>query len=239
MKRATEAMTKFVYWCLWILFRVLATALFCVRFVGQERIPRKGGVLIVANHASILDIPLLGCGIRRHVSFMGRHNLFPIPILNPLLQRLGWIPIQQDRFDRKGFRRAERLLRDGHAVAIFPEGARTETGQLGEGKPGFATLVAKTGCHVLPAYIHGTFEALPIGARWVSFRPVTVVYGELIDFTAQISLYPKKELYRRMTAGIMDAIAEQSLQVKSGNPIPTLPKVALSVASKREPGQRD
>jgi len=226
-------MTQSVYWCLWILFRVLATALFYVRFVGQARVPRKGGVLIVANHASILDIPLLGCGIRRHISFMGRHNLFPVPILNPLLQRLGWIPIQQDRFDRKGFRRAERLLREGHAVAIFPEGARTETGQLGEGKRGFATLVAKTGCHVLPVYIHGTFEALPTGARWVSFRRVTVVYGEHIDFAVQISLYPKKELYRRMTDRIMEAIAELSLQIKSPSTIHTLPKVGLPVASRR------
>ena len=120
MRKTTEATTTFVYWCLWILFRVLATALFRVRFLGQERIPKKGGVLIVANHASILDIPLLGCGIRRHISFMGRDNLFPIPILNPLLQRLGWIPIRQNCFDRKGFRRAERLLREGQAVAIFP-----------------------------------------------------------------------------------------------------------------------
>jgi 1-acyl-sn-glycerol-3-phosphate acyltransferase len=232
-------MTTLVYWALWILFRVLATALFRVHFLGQERIPRKGGLLIVANHASILDIPLLGCGIRRHISFMGRDNLFPIPLLNPLLQRLGWIPIRQNCFDRKGFRRAERLLREGQAVAIFPEGARTETGQLGEGKSGFATLVAKTGCLVLPAYIHGTFEALPAGARWVSFRPVTVVYGEPIDFAVQTSLYPKKEMYRRMTARIMETIAELSLQVKSANPICTLPKVGRPVPSKHELGQTD
>jgi 1-acyl-sn-glycerol-3-phosphate acyltransferase len=215
MNKVAEGIIKLVYWSLWILFRILAITFFRVRFVGQERIPRAGGVLIAANHASILDIPLLGCGLRRQISFMGRHNLFPIPILNPLLQRLGWIPIRQDRFDREGFRRAERLLCQGHSVAIFPEGARTDTGQLGEGKAGFATLVARTGCRVLPAYIDGTFEALPTGARWISFRRVTVVYGEPIDFSAQIARYPKKELYRYVTATVMKTIAELSLQTPS------------------------
>jgi 1-acyl-sn-glycerol-3-phosphate acyltransferase len=215
MNTIAEGIIKLIYWCLWILFRVFAITFFHARFVGQERMPRAGGVLIAANHASILDIPLLGCGLPRQISFMGRHNLFPIPILHPLLQRLGWIPIRQDRFDREGFRRAERLLCQGQSVAIFPEGERTDTGQLGEGKAGFATLVARTGCRVVPAYIHGTFEALPTGARRISFRPITVVYGEPIDFSAQIALYPKKELYRYVTATVMKTIAELSLQTRS------------------------
>ena len=76
---------------------------FRYRTIGIEQIPKNGGLLIAANHASFLDIPLLGCGIPRRVAFLGRQDLFPIPGLNEVLQWLGWIPIRHDKLDRTGF----------------------------------------------------------------------------------------------------------------------------------------
>ena len=97
--------TSPLYWGLWSLARVVAKLLFSIRFTGQENIPRKGGLIIAANHASFLDIPFLGSGVKRRLFYIGRHNLFPIPIVNPLLQHLGWIPMLEDRGDRNAFRR--------------------------------------------------------------------------------------------------------------------------------------
>src|SRR5215212_8278388 len=174
MAKIWESATSPFYWFLWGIFRVVGLICFNIRFHGQENVPPGGRLLVAGNHASILDIPFLGCGINRRLSFIGRHNLFPIPVIGSFLQRLGWIPIRQDRMDRKAFRIAEQLLMGNKAVVIFPEGSRTETGTIGEGRPGLARLVARTGCKVLPVYIHGTFEALPIGGRIISFNQITV-----------------------------------------------------------------
>ena len=202
-----------IYWTLWGVFKGVGKAFFRLRFIGQHHIPARGRLLIAANHASILDIPFLGCGVPRRVSFIGRHDLFPVPFLNALLQNLAWIPIRQDRFNRDGFRRAEASLIAATAVVIFPEGERTVTGEVGNGKPGLATLIAKTNCVVVPAYISGTFEALPIGSRRLKFAPVLVIYGTPLDFSQQIHLYKKKkDFYRHVTATVMAAIQDLAVR---------------------------
>lgn len=197
-----------LYWTLWIFFRAVSLVCFRARTVGKEHIPRDGGVLIAANHASFLDIPLLGSSIPRRVAFLGRQDLFPIPGLNGLLQWLGWIPIRHDRLDRAGFGRAVALINEGTAVVIYPEGTRTRTGDLGPGKPGLGTLVAETGCVVLPAYIGGTFEALPMGSARLRFRPVWVAFGKPIDFSADRSRHGKKDFYRYVSQTVMERIAD-------------------------------
>lgn len=207
----SSVLTTATYWTLWGLFRAIARLCFQLRLIGQGNIPAQGGLLIAANHASFLDIPFLGCGVVRQVAFLGRHNLFPIPLVNSLMQRLGWIPIRQDHFDRDGLRRAEDCLDKGNALVIFPEGARTETGALGEGKLGLAMLVAKTKCLVVPAYISGTFEALPIGASRISFHPVSVSYGAPIDFACDVERFTKKEFYHHVIDTVMASIRELAL----------------------------
>jgi len=197
-----------IYWCLWGLFRAMGRLGFRYRAFGAEHIPKSGGLLIAANHASFLDIPLLGCGIPRRVAFLGRQDLFPIPGLNEILQWLGWIPIRHDRLDRTGFKRAIELIKKGQAVVIYPEGTRTRTGHLMPGKPGIGTIVAETGCAVLPAYIGGTYEALPIHSWKLRFHPVQVTFGTPIDFTADRQRLTRKELYRHVSRMTMERIAE-------------------------------
>lgn len=201
-------MSAIIYWCLWGLFRAIGHLGFHYRAVGVERIPKEGGLLIAANHASFLDIPLLGCGIPRRVAFLGRQDLFPVPGLKGILQWLGWIPIRHDRLDRTGFKKAAELILQGRPVVIYPEGTRTRTGHLMPGKPGLGTIVAETGCRVLPAYIKGTYEALPIATWKLKFHPVEVTYGEPIDFTRDIQALSKKDLYRYVSRAVMERIAE-------------------------------
>jgi 1-acyl-sn-glycerol-3-phosphate acyltransferase len=197
-----------IYWCLWFLFYVLGRLFFRYRAIGHEHIPKEGGVLVAANHASFLDIPLLGCGIPRRVAFLGREDLFPVPGLNRILQWLGWIPIRHDRLSRAGFARAVQLIKKGHVVVIYPEGTRTRDGHLRAGKPGIGTIVAETGCPVVPAYIKGTYEALPIDSFRLRFHPVEVTYGKPIDFSADAQHLAGKEFYRHVTRAVMAHIAE-------------------------------
>jgi 1-acyl-sn-glycerol-3-phosphate acyltransferase len=132
--------------------------------------------------------------------------LFPFPF-NRLLGWLGWIPIRPDRFDRAGFAKAIELIKKGKAVVIYPEGTRTKDGTLHPGKPGIGTLVAETRCPVVPAYIDGTYEVLPTGAKWPRLHPVRIIFGKPIDFSSDVQRLQGKEFYRHVSRTVMIQIA--------------------------------
>jgi 1-acyl-sn-glycerol-3-phosphate acyltransferase len=198
-----------LYWVLWVLMRLIGRVLFQLRIAGQHFIPKQGGVLIAANHASYLDIPILGSAIPRRACFLGRMDLFSGPVA-AVMRYLGWIPIRRERVDRKGFDEAIRRLRDGEAVVIYPEGGRSEDGQLRQGKPGIALLLAASGCPVIPALLEGTYEALPPGARWIRLRPIRVTFGPPMDFSARLRDLEGEELkavYQEISQEVMENIA--------------------------------
>lgn len=201
-------MSGLVYGLLWLFFNASGRILFRFKTVGREHIPKHGGVLVAANHASYLDILFLGCAMRRRAVFLGREDLFGFPGMRGILRWLGWIPIRLDRLDREGFGQAIRLINDGNVVVIYPEGGRTRDGELKPGKPGVGLLVAATGCTVIPAYLAGTYEVLPITASWIRLYPVTVRFGAPIDFGVDMERYTGKDLYRHVSRTVMERIAE-------------------------------
>lgn len=199
-----------LYWATWVAVRLMARVLFRLQVTGQRHIPKTGGVLIAANHASYLDIPILGCGMPRRSSYMGRLDLFSGPAAW-LMRYMGWIPIRRERVDRGGFDEAVRRLKAGEAVIIYPEGSRTEDGRLQPGKPGVGMLVEATRCPVVPARLEGTYDVLPPGAKWIRLRPIKVTFGEPMDFSALLKELDgeskKKDMYQRISEEIMDRIA--------------------------------
>jgi len=199
-----------LYAVVWVTVRLVATVLFRLKVSGQHHIPRTGGVLIAANHASYLDIPILGCGMLRKASYMGRLDLFAGPAAW-LMRYLGWIPIRRARVDRSGFDEAIRRIKAGGAVVIYPEGGRSEDGRLQPGKPGVGMIVAATGCPVVPAYLGGTHDVLPPGAKGIRLRPIRVTYGAPMDFSALVKEMDgeskRKVLYQLISQEIMDRIA--------------------------------
>ncbi|MCY4613678.1 MAG: lysophospholipid acyltransferase family protein [Nitrospira sp.] len=201
-------MSTVVYGILWILARVVSRVVLSYRTRGVENVPATGGVLLAANHASYADIPLLGCGVRRRLFYLGRANLFPWPLAGRILRSLGWIPLRTERWDRKAFGSAVELLKAGKAVVIFPEGTRTLDGALQPGKPGIGRLVAQAQCSVVPVYLRGTFQVLPTGASWLRRHPVEVSFGESMDFREECRHYQGKELYERISQTVMARIAE-------------------------------
>jgi 1-acyl-sn-glycerol-3-phosphate acyltransferase len=197
-----------VYACLWLLCNAVARLCFRFQVVGQERVPKRGGVLVAANHASYLDIPLLGSALRRRAWYMGRQDLFGPRVFKWMCRELGWIPIRLNRLDRGGFAKAVALIKEGKVVVIYPEGTRTVDGALQPGKPGLGVIVEETGCPVVPAYIAGAYDVLPTGRAWVRFKPVQVAFGEPIDFTKDRERFPGKEFYRHVSRTVMARIAE-------------------------------
>jgi 1-acyl-sn-glycerol-3-phosphate acyltransferase len=152
---------------------------------------------------------MLGCGMKRRAWYLGRSDLFPVPGLNAMLQSLGWIPVRMGRLDREAFGKAIRLIRAGEVVVIFPEGGRSRDGQLRPPKAGIGVIVSQTGCPVVPAYLKGTFDVLPTGARWPRWREVTVRFGEPITFeTGERKDRPEtKRFYEQVSRTVIERIA--------------------------------
>lgn len=198
-------MSSVVYGMLWGLVRIIGWLCFRYRVVGA--VPQTGGFIVAANHASYLDIPLLGCGMRRRVWFLGRSDLFPVPGLKAVCQWLGWIPLRLGRLDRDAFGKAVALIKEGKVVVIFPEGSRSQDGRLQPPKPGIGVIVAQTGCPVVPAYLKGTYDVLPSGTMWPRFRPVTVFYGEALTFPQSKEGGDTKQFYQEVSRTVMDRIA--------------------------------
>jgi 1-acyl-sn-glycerol-3-phosphate acyltransferase len=180
----------------------VARLFFGFRVVGS--VPKQGGLLVAANHASYFDIPLLGCGMFRRAWYLGRSDLF-VPGVKGILQWLGWIPLKLGRLDRKAFDRAIALIKAGKVVVIFPEGGRSLDGRLRNAKAGLGMIVAQTGCPVVPAYLKGTFDVLPTGAKRPRFHPVSVSFGPPLSFPGENT--QTKAFYQEVSRIVMERIA--------------------------------
>src|SRR5690554_4580945 len=112
------------------LYRVYLRLLFRTKVEGRENVPTEGGVLLVANHASYLDPPLLGGAVDRPVHFMAKAELFELPFLKWAMPRVKAFPVHRGGADRRAIRSAISLLQEGHVVGIFPEGGRTRDGKM-------------------------------------------------------------------------------------------------------------
>lgn len=151
------------------------------RVYGMENVPKHGPVVIVANHASDFDPPLLSCSVRRPVSYMSKEELFKIPIFGRAIALYGAYPVKRGAADRSALRAAMHQIDQGWAVGIFLSGTRTPDGRIPEAKLGAAMIAAKKQVPLLPVSLWGTHRIMPKGSRLPRFVPVTVRIGQLIS----------------------------------------------------------
>ncbi|HZX48636.1 MAG TPA: lysophospholipid acyltransferase family protein, partial [Nitrospirota bacterium] len=170
-------------------------------------IPLSGGVIIAANHFSYLDIPLLSYGLNRPANFVGKKQLFTIPIVGTLLRLLGGIPIDREKIDRSALREIMKKLNSGNVVVIYPEGTRSHDGRLQPGKPGVGFIVRMSGKKVVPTAILGTDKAMPSGSWFMRPHPVTIRFGEPLDFSGNPQKSEKQGLDSQISQEIMAKIA--------------------------------
>jgi 1-acyl-sn-glycerol-3-phosphate acyltransferase len=155
---------------------VLAEVVLRWRATGQQNVPPAGGVLLVCNHVSFLDVFFLGIPLKRQVNYVARSTLF-VPILGTLIRSVGGFPIQREGIGASGMKETLRRLKAGGIVALFPEGTRSPNGELGPLKPGIAALAARVGVPVVPAGVAGMFESWPRTRRFPVPHPVRIHYG--------------------------------------------------------------
>jgi cytidylate kinase len=132
------------------------------------------GAIIAANHTSYLDPPLLAISWPEEVHFLARETLFRNPVFGKFISAINAHPVSGDATDIGVFRTICNLLSDGKKVILFPEGKRSEDGQLGEIKPGIGMLVARTKTAIIPAYLKGPYEI------WGRKRKLPKIFGKTI-----------------------------------------------------------
>jgi 1-acyl-sn-glycerol-3-phosphate acyltransferase len=140
--------------------------------IGTENIPTTGGVLICSNHIDNLDPPIVGISSPRNIHFMAKEELFRIPILKGILPRVNAFPVKRGMSDKQALRTGLKLLKDGHALGLFPEGTRSKTGEIGKGLAGAGFFALRTDAKVVPCAIIGPYKP---------FKPIKVVFGKPIN----------------------------------------------------------
>lgn len=180
--------------------------LFGLRSRGTEHVPAEGPVLLVANHSSLLDPPLVGGVAPRRLSFLAKAELFEIPLFGALIRGLGARPVRREGADVGALRTALRVLKDGGALLVFPEGTRGEEGVLRSAKPGAGMLAVLGGAAVVPVYVSGSGRAWPRGRRLPRPTRVTVTFGPPLP-ARQGTGRSKKDDYEAVSQQMMAAIA--------------------------------
>ena len=173
---------------------------------GSENIPRRGGVLLVSNHSSLLDPVIIGAAASRELHYLGEDTYFYIPCLGWLLRKFNGFPVKRGTPDRKALREALSRLQTGKALLIFPEGTRSLDGTLGEIKRGVSFIVNYSNVPVIPVFLKGSGRFMPRGANFIRPAKLSVTFGPPIDFTALKGISEKRELYQRISEEIRQAI---------------------------------
>jgi len=175
--------------------------LFKLNVEGLENVPKDKNFLVVCNHKSNFDPPVLGVALPVKVHYMAKEELFKNKILGALFRALGAFPIKRGAKDTSAIRSALRFLNMGEVVAMFPEGGRSKTpGMLRRGKHGAAMIAAHSGVGILPVGISGEYK----------FRgALNIKIGEFIETNTHVTEKAPSEVYQEFTDNvIMPKIAE-------------------------------
>ena len=189
------------------------------RVVGQENVPRSGGAVIAANHLSYLDPPAVGSALPRRTYYFAKKELFQIPIFGWLIRRCYAFPVDREIGDVAAFRHAIRLLRAGELLVVFPEGGRSQDGELEEAKVGAAMIASRGHVPVIPCALSGTDQVLPRGAWYLHRGFVQVSFGPPVTCdeygATRLSKAQLLEVTERVMNNIAAMRAEQAEFVKT------------------------
>jgi 1-acyl-sn-glycerol-3-phosphate acyltransferase len=202
-----------VYFLVWCFFRAVYATCFRWRVCNPGRVPLRGPVILASNHASFLDPPLVGAGLKRGINYLARESLFRFPGMGWALRMCNSVPVDREGGGAKGLKAILDRLLAGGAIILFPEGTRTRDGKLQPARSGIGLTVIKSTAVVVPVRVFGTYEAYGRHIKIPRPHRVTVKYGRPMNFDAlraEAKVCSKarlKLIYQQVADEIMAAIA--------------------------------
>ncbi|MEP6663164.1 MAG: lysophospholipid acyltransferase family protein [Verrucomicrobiota bacterium] len=203
-----------VYFVCWLLFRLVYAVYFRWRVFNPERVPLKGPLILASNHASFLDPPLVGAGVKRGINYLARASLFRFWLSRKILVAWNSVPVERDGGGAKGLKIILDRLNAGGAIILFPEGTRTRDGKLQPARSGIGLTVIKSIAPVVPVRVWGTFDAYGVHVKFPRPHRIQVKYGKPMLFEklrAEAKTCSKvrlKEIYQQVANEIMAEIAK-------------------------------
>ena len=150
---------------------------------GLDRLDKKTPYVLMSNHLSFLDAPLLVTVLDRHVRFIVKRFVFRFPVLGLGMSYSGYVPLDKEGAGegRKRIARAAHLIREkGYSFLIYPEGSRSPDGTLQPLRRGGFFLALDSGAPIIPVSIKGTYELMPRESWHIRMGPVRIIFHEPI-----------------------------------------------------------
>ena len=198
-------------------------------WLGFEHVPLRGGAIFAANHISHADPLVLAFYVYdsgRNPSFLGKASIFKIPVIGPIIEATGQIPVHRGTSDAvKSLHSAIKAVDSGRAVIIYPEGTTTRSPELWpmRGKNGVARLALETGAPVIPIAQWGPQNLYNPITKKLRLRPRTrcvVKAGPPVDLSAWNDVEPTAASLNEMTDTIMRAVADLVGDLRGETPPP-------------------
>ncbi len=191
-----------VYTIIVAIYWIIAKVFFFIRFDGSENIPRNKACILMGNHQCLLDpITLALCAWDREIRFMGKKELFDIPVLGRIFTLAHGFPVDRGNMDMSAMRTAIDVIREGHTLGIFPEGTRSRGPQMRPLLGGASLIALRSGCPVIPVYIDGNYRL---------FHPIRVTIGSPIKTEDILSGRINKDACEKLTTRMENSFAELS-----------------------------
>ena len=149
--------------------------------IGRDNIPQKDAFIMVSNHGSLLDPPLLGHALGRNISFMAKAELFKIPFLGFIIKACGAYPVKRGIADKNTIKIACEKLSNDHCIGIFIDGTRQKNGRVNKPKQGAALLAFKNQKLLLPVAIVNSHRLIRFKFCIPLFSKIVIKVGKPIQ----------------------------------------------------------